>query len=330
MKNLGREEDVRSTSKAMADAPSWYLSIPERKTPWYLISLDYADGYVHWYDAGAGHRRVVCAGGIEGRGFAPDACPICAYTLELYQEAKRLEASGDSGRAKQVRERAGRIRAKAETHFKALRGERVLVKTKTGKVEAADFEVSEDDDESAVAAGIISLSKAQWEGLIGMRGDSSVPQIKTAEDFGNRVLWTSKESRKGSRGGKYSAVVWHADPQESDMPDFEIPEELLEMDLGDDFETNPEELEKVYALLSGQELEEPEDDEEVAMETDSAEDADDADLDDIEDDSDDEDGKDFKDDVPWDEDEEEEEPAPKKKSPPKKASTSRKSGKARM
>lgn len=328
MKSLGNQEDVQSTKKAMEQNPSWFLNIPDQKTPWYFISLDYADGFVHWYDVGGGARRTLCAGGLEGRGFDPDNCPICAYVLEQYQEAKRLEQEGDEAKAKQVRDRANRMRGKFEIHFKVIRGQRALVKTKTGKEWVADFDMS--DSDSSAGVGIISLSQAQFDGLIGMIKGPGTEFIENGEDLGNRILWTSKESRKGKKGGKYSAVVWSADEATSEMPEVEIPEELLEKDLGEDFVLDPEELEKVYTLISGQELEEPESDEAVALETDSDDDIDDADLDDIDDDDADNDDDYDSDDDDFEDDllDDDEEPSKKKSAPVKKpVPVSRKSGK---
>ena len=327
MKNLGRQEDVRETRTAMEDGGSnIFLKIPDHKTPWYLISLDYSDGFVHWYDAGSGRRRVVCTGGLEGQGFAPDHCPICAYVLELYQEAKRLEQEGDTAHAKQLRDRANNLRGKSEVHIKAIRGQRVLVKTKTGKQYIPDFETSDDSD---AAVGILSLSKAQWTGLTDLFLSGDNPNITSGDDLANRVLWTSKESRKGSTGNKYSAVVWTADEHESDMPDVEIPESILEYDLGGGFEVVEGDVEKVFSLISGQSVETVDADEAVALETDSVDTVSDADLDDLDDDvSDDA----FEDDIP------DEPPTRPAKNAPSTKSTrrpaerpdSRKSGKARL
>lgn len=336
MKSLRNQEDIKSTKDAVEQAPSWFLNIPDQKTPWYFISLDYADGFVHWYDSAGSARRVVCAGGVEGKGFATDTCPICAHVLELYQEAKRLNEEGDEARAKQVKDRANRMRAKMEVHFKVIRGQRTLLKTKTGKEWVADFDMSDEDGTSGV--GIISLSEAQFKGLIGLINGNGTEFIQSGDDLGNRVLWTSKESRKGKTGGKYSAVVWSADDHTSDMPEVEIPQELLDMDLGDDFKVNPEEVEKVYSLVSGQAIEEPEDDEDVDLDADSDDVVEDSDLDDLDDDEDpDDDDDDFDDDLPEGfDDEDDEEEAPRvKKSPPKAPARkpqvpARKSGRTRL
>jgi hypothetical protein len=312
MKSLSREEDVQSTVKAMEQAPSYFISIPDKKTPWYFINLDFADGFVHWYKAGGQPRRVVCSGGLEGKGFATSTCPLCIYVLELYQEAKRLDEEGEKAKAKQVRTRANDLHAKGEVQLKAIRGQRTLLKTKTGKEWIADWDV--EDEDSTVDVGIVSLSEAQFLGLKGMVKGDNTPFILVGDDLNKRVLWTSKEHRKGRSGGKYSQVVWDADKEESDMPEMEVDQELLDIDLRDNFVIDEEEVEKVFALVSGQEIEEVAEDEQVALEGDSEEVPENAELDDLPDDGDpDENAKEeeFKDDLPYPVPEEAPEPEPK-------------------
>jgi len=316
MKSLSREEDVQATKKAMEKAPSWFIGIPDKRTPWYFINLDYDDGFVHWYESGGLIRRVVCAGGLEGKGFATDVCPICAYVLELYQEKKRLKEEGEDAKSKQMNDRANRLHAKPEVQFKAIRGQRTLLKTKTGKEWIADWDT--EDEDSTAGCGIITLSEAQFSGLTAMINGEDTPFITVGDDLRKRVLWTKKESRKGRTGGKYSAVVWTADEEETEIPDMEIDQEFLDINLADNFIIDEEEVEKVYTLVSGQEIEEPSEDEEVELEEDSDEEPENADLDDLDEDEDpeaeaegEEEGE-FEDDLPDEEDEKEEkeEPAP--------------------
>jgi len=281
MKNLGRAEDVQSTLKVMAQIETYFIKIPDSKTPWYFLNLDYANGQVHWYKSGGQARRVVCAGGAEGRGFAINVCPLCAHVLELYKEAKRLVDEGDVGKAKQLKELANDLRAKPEVQFKVIRGQRTLLKTKTGKEWIADFDM--EDPESDAAVGIISLSESQFDLLQAMINGEDTPQITCGDDLGKFVLWTSKENRKNKKtGGKFTQVIWSVDKRPSDMPEVNVDQELMEMDLEDNFKIDTEEVNKVYTLISGQELEEVASDEEVELESDSSEDVADVDLDDIE------------------------------------------------
>jgi len=279
MKSLGSEADVESTQKAMEQAPSWFLKIPDKKTPWYFLSLEYADGYVHWYNAGGLDRRIVCDGGLEGKGFATDDCSLCAYVLELYQEAKRLKEEGHEGKAKAMKDRANKLHANAEVQFKAIRGQRTLMKTDDGKEWIADWDT--EDEDSSVDVGIITLSEAQFDGLTAMIKGEHTEFIKSGDDLGNRILWTSKEKRKNKSGRKYNAVVWDVDEKETEIPDLPVETELLDMDLRENFALDSEELAKVYELVSGQKVEETSEDEVVELEENTKETPTNADLDDL-------------------------------------------------
>jgi hypothetical protein len=290
MKSLGRDDDVKSSQKAMEQDSNFFISIPDAKTPWYLHSLDYAEGFVHWYDIGSGPRRTVCGGGIEHKGFATDDCPICAHVLSLYQEAKELMEEGGAKNetmAKKLKDRAFRIKGKYEVQFKAIRGQRTLIKTTHGgKVEKhyeADFGI--EDEDNTVAVGIISLSEPQYSALLHLIKGPDTPFIQTGTDLGKRVLWTQKVKRKG-KVSKYSVVEWTANEEEDERPEIEIPEELNELDLEKNFEIDMEELEKIANSLSGQEPDEVEEDEEVELEDDSDDEPENADLDDLPEDDD--------------------------------------------
>jgi hypothetical protein len=343
--SLGNAEDVKRTRDAAeSGGESRFLKIPDAKTPWYLLGLEYASYFSHWVEIGGMRRPVVCAGGLEGKGFATDECPICAHTLDLYNEAKELESEGDKDAAGKVRQKANDIRAKLNVVMKAAKGQYVLIKTKTGKKRVADWDM--EDSDSNVEVGLLNLSNAQWEGLTGMIGGEDTPFIESGEDLAKRVLWTKKESRKGKTGGKYSAVVWGAEEEEIDFPEeVEVDDELKEIDLDEFAKVNDEDIQKVMKFLTGEDSEDVDDDEEVDLEDDSDDSEIDLDEDDeedeapvkkktrkpaakkpikkvVEDDEDDEDPlDDFEDDIPeMDDDEEDEAPVRK----------TRKSGKRRV
>ena len=326
-KNLGNAEDVKKTTDSMEQSGSnLYLPIPDAKTPWYLLGLEYIDFFSHWYDGPTGVRSVVCAGGSDGGGFDTENCGICAYALELYQEAKRLRDEGNTALADKLKDKANRIRGKGSVVLKVIRGQYILVRDeKTGKKRReADFQLNSEDEDSSVEVGLLSLSEAQWKGLKGLVNGENTPFITSGDDLGKRVLYTKKERRKGNKS-KYTAVVWGAEEEETEMPDIEIPEELANLDLDSLAVIYFDEVSKVTAYLTGQNSEEPEEDEEVELEEDSPEEEepDDSYLDDMEDDdeSEEEDSDDFEDDIPYDEDddeEEEEEEPEEKKEPPKK------------
>jgi len=339
MKSLKRKEDVQSTQAAAEGGQSYFLSIPETRTPWFFMNLDYADGFVHWVDIGGQARRVVCAGGLEGKGFAPDACPICSHVVGLYQEAKELREEGHTAKADKLKNKANRMRAKLEVQFKVIRGgfeiERDPKTRKKTKVVSFDTE----DVDLDVAPGIIALSNSQFDGLTGLIKGEETPFIEVGDDLGTHYLVTTKERKKGRSGNKYSQVVWEAEEDEvSESPDVEIPKELAEINLEDNFQVDDEAISKVYGLLTGEESEDADDDEVVELEEDSVDEPDESYLDDVEgdddeveedDDDDDEDEEEDEDDevLEFEDDMPDEEPPKKKKASASKGASAKSTAK---
>lgn len=306
-KSLGNLDDIQSTSTAMeSGGQNLFLKIPDAKTPWFLLGIEYADFCLHWYEGPQGRRSVVCAGGIDGKGFSPDKCPICEHVLGLYQEGKRLRergGDGDQALGDKLKNRANDLRGKATVILKAIRGQYVLIKDSKGrKTQEADFELASDDSDSNVDVGFLSLSEAQWSGLTALIKGEHTEFIANGVDLCKRILFTRKEKRKG-RTTKYTAVVWGAEADEIEAPDIEIPKEVDEKDLDDFAVVDTAELDKVVAFLSGQGSEVLDDDEEVALDEDSDDsELTDSYLDDVEDDASGD--ADFEDDLPWEDDQE--------------------------
>lgn len=274
-KSLAKQEDIKNTSASMeSGGQNYFLSIPDAKTPWFLLGLEYTSFFTHWYESSQGGRRsVVCAGGPEGGGFAVDECGLCQHVLDLFQEGKALREDGSEDAGNSLKKKANGLKAKGQVVLKAVRGNLVLIKNpKTGeKYYEADFDL--DDEDSNAQIGLLSLSQAQWDGLIGLINGENTPFIRDGEDLGKRVLYTKKVSKKGkSTNSKYTQVVWSADEEESELPDIEIPEEIANLDLDDYGKIDEEELKKVLDYVTGEASEEVGDDEEVELESDSDDD----------------------------------------------------------
>ena len=321
-KSLGSAQDIQQTSASMeSGGQSLFLSIPDAKTPWRLLGLDYVSFFTHWYGGVQGQRSVVCAGGVDGGGFATDDCPICEHVLELYQEGKRLREDGDEIKGNKLKNKANDLRGKASVVVKAIRGQYVLYKDpKTGKkVQEADFEIDDDNEDSNVEIGLLSLSQAQWDGLIGMINGENTSFITDGADLAKHVLFTKKERRKG-KTTKFTAVVWGAEKEETDLPDIEIPKEVAEVDLDELAVIDTDEVQKVADFLNGQSSEDVDDDEEVETIDDDSDDddVDDSYLDDVDDDEEEDPGEDDEDEIQELDETEVKKPAPRKKASAKK------------
>lgn len=334
MKSLGSKDDVTASRDAVQESEGrTYLGIPDSRTPWYILSLDYVDGFNHWVNIPGGRReKVVCMGDpVEDGDWAPDDCLICARRLEMYDMVKELTGKA----ATDLKKEANDMRAKHEVHLIAIRGVRILTKDAKGqKRYVADFDL--EDEESTTEVGVMTLTHAQWVSLTDLVDDENIEHIKDGEDLANRILWTEK--KKKNKKNRFKEVFWTAEKRKSEPPC-----ELPDLDISEDFEQDAEKTQKVYDLLINSDNEGVGEDEEVDMEEDSYdEDIDDDYLADVEDEVDEESYEDdeieeepeeveheeFEDDIPGEDEIEDdepeviEEPEPKPKPKPRTRSTS--------
>lgn len=320
VKDLGKADDIQESLDSLESRGGQFLRMPEGKTPIYILNSEYSDGYVHWVKTAEGNQRIICAGGLEGKGFAPDECGICKYVAELYQRAKKIESKhGENDDVKSLRRIAGRTRAKYEAHFLAVKGELVKEKQKDGsKRSVPDF------DEGQV--GILTFTRQQFEDFISLRKSEEFPFMKDGNDLVNRVILVDKKKRGGS---DFATSKFIPSKHVTDPPDVEYEED--DFDLDEAFAADEQQVERAVEYLRSGKVE-SDDDEDVELE-DEEEDEDEEEeeevsddfLNDVEDEeeeeeeeaSDDEEEDDFEDDTPG---EEEEEP-PKKKTSSKRRST---------
>lgn len=335
VRSLDNEEDVRSSQGMGESAGSNRLKIPERKTPWYLLSGDYVDGFAHYVETDeGGFMRVACHGGAEGGGFAPQDCPLCKQVMGMYRKAKALRNLGKEKAADKLKNAANQMKAKYEAKFVAVRGSMVVERNSDGKkvwVPEFDFNPQEADDTAVV--GILSLTHAQFKNLTGLKDDESVPHVKSGHDLLNRVIYSEKKSTTGRGKQQFKEVHWSAATRKSDppeIPDFDITADEYRID--DQFVISDDDMKKVMTAIAGEVIDDPDDDRESDDDTNEAFLKEDAAEEEevVEDDEEEvvekkprkvkkEADEDFLDDIPYDEEEEEEE-KPKR----------RKSGKARL
>ncbi len=339
VKSLGNRDDVKSSREAVSDQSGQaFLKIPEKRTPFYLLDLEYRDGFAHWVELPNGRKtRVVCTGELDKGGFDPDNCPICEHVMNMYKDAKTLRDEDQDAKADKLKKRANDMRGKYEAHFIAVKGEREIVREGGKKKVVANFDA--DDSEADVEVGILALSHSQFEKLTGLIDNDEVPHVKSGEDLGNRIIWSKKEKKAGKgKGQTFTEVSWTADTKKTPKPEIEYDSESEELNTAHDFEMDISAIKKVFAQLTGGDAD---DDEDVDMAEESG-DVDDDFLDDTIDDAEpeevddddllddvDEDPMDFEDDLLDDDDEDDEVPPPKKKKAPAKRVV-KKSGRAKL
>jgi hypothetical protein len=181
MSNLGNDKDVRGTLSALEGGGNFFRL---QKGINYVAILDaeYAEEFVHFVKVQGKTRKVACLGGLEGKGFAPEACPICKQVLAFYEEAQELAKGGDEGEADIVKKKGNRLRAVYQAYFQVANGEPLKVLEKGKRVMRADFEKFDG------VAKVLPLSDARFKAIVSLIHSDEHSEIESGEDLVGRVL----------------------------------------------------------------------------------------------------------------------------------------------
>lgn len=236
-KDFTNQNDVAETKKATKDNGK-YIRIEEGKTPIYLLSSKYEDGFAHWIRLPSGDRlRLPCAGGSEGQGYAPDDCPMCDFMNDQFALARSLEGGGRFQAAKELKKQTNELRAKFEVYFIAAKGELVVDSIVDGKKKfKADFEDAQ--------VGFLAFTKKQWEDLLAIPAQHQ--HISGTADLLNRYIIFDKRKRGDD---EWNTIEFVPAPKPTPKPEVEWDEE--ELDLSSIFEVDMDQLIKAVAVLKG-------------------------------------------------------------------------------
>lgn len=241
-KQLDNEKDLEESRKATEGGNSNFIKIETGLTPIYIMSKNYEEGFAHWVQL-PGHSKkskVSCKGGLAGKGFAIDICPICDEVLRLFNEGKEYRANDDEAEADALKKKGNENKARYSVELIVAKGELVNVR-KNGKViKEADF-TTEDSK-----VGVLALSEAQFHSLLDLKGSEDYPFIKTFKDLYNRIIVIDKKKR-----GKdiMESVVWKPMSKPSEPPDLEWNEE--DFNIAADFEIDETKIKQVMKYLVG-------------------------------------------------------------------------------
>lgn len=183
MSNLGNKEDVQKSEAASERAGGLdFIKLDQTVNFVCVVSADYADGFFHFLSRGKGAKSILCKAGLEGRGFAPDECPLCAESLEHYNQSKELKKAGDEGGMELEKKKGNNLRAQYQMFLHAVKGDAIWMKDKKGnKVQKADFDGVE-------KVGIWSLTDHQKKLLLSLIDDPKYSQIEDGDDLVGVVL----------------------------------------------------------------------------------------------------------------------------------------------
>jgi len=87
--SLDNEDDVKKSQEEGGGGRS-FIKV-EKKTFIRLYSKDFNAEYSHILKLESGWTNIVCLGGTEGKGYAPEKCPICARAKKHWDNIKKLK-----------------------------------------------------------------------------------------------------------------------------------------------------------------------------------------------------------------------------------------------
>jgi len=249
-KSLLNEKDIRDTNKLSKQDSGRYVKFNDGKTPFFIISPVYHDGFVHWVQLPNGdNKKVACypepdpSNSKASAGYNPKMCPVCAVIQEQAKEWRALEMSGRNRASKELKERNRRLSSKYEMSLLVAVGEMVYSHG-SGNSRKMSIDMSEP------TVGILNLTRRQKDRLLGLCGSPQYPYMNDYRDLFNRVILAKKEK---------VTVDWSDTPVDdltfipakkpSNAPEVEYDTE--EYDVSTDFEFDLENSKKIMALYTG-------------------------------------------------------------------------------
>ncbi len=196
-RSLDSEEDISGSVEDSSSYDSSYVKLETGPNPIVILVRSYSDGYKHWIELPDGSTAVVvCAGGLEGKGFAPDECSLCKLAQSNYKRGKELRNRGNKKEGNALKDEGNNIRANYSATFVVAKGQLVIERIKGKKVKLPDFEGAE--------IGLLSLSQKQYKDLVGLRDDDDYKFIESGADLLHRTLMFIKT--KKSPKSRYETV----------------------------------------------------------------------------------------------------------------------------
>lgn len=214
-------------------------------TVW-ILSRNHEYGQVHWIEGDNDKpKRVVCGGGAENQGWAPDECQLCDYVRGLYAAARETQNKRE---ADGYKAQAARMKAKFEATFIAVKGDIVKTRFKAPGGGYKDMMVPTFDTEDSFV-GLLSLSYAQYKSFVGLVKEDTYPFITGLDNLLDRPLVFEKKQRGNDRFKTVHCRPGSRTPQE--IPDLEWDEESFTSQLVSLYEVNHENIASVVARLEG-------------------------------------------------------------------------------
>jgi len=227
VQDLGNQEDVSEalTASERKSSGEDFIKLDEKITFAAIITPKFAAAFEHWVllsPKRGSARKVTCLGGTKGRGYAPDACPVCARAMKHYAKKKELLEEGDKRGAEEQNKLGNGIRARQRVYYIGVAFPKLVERVNGKVVSKPDLESLESKD-SEITPKILALTDAQNKKLLSLIGEH--PYIKTGTDLIGRVLKFKKKDVEGSDYPQIDSITpgeeVSIEVDEDELPDLE-------------------------------------------------------------------------------------------------------------
>ncbi len=249
MAKLSSAEDRQEAESAVDSSKGNIIKIEDGHNWIILLEEDFEQGFIHWVLIGDKTTRRVCAGGLEGNGWAVDECDLCSLAKDQYDIKKQAKTDGDKGLVKEYNDKGNQLRANYCAIFKAIK---LGTKLKQGKNKKTGKPMKRYvPDIESVQVGKLSLTHAQLKKVFKLievdeeTGDYPFDFISNGEDLINRPLDFLKKKDDKKLYSELQTIT----PMKKTI-EFEIVEEDIP-DISEEFEFT-DDLDKIVALYNGE------------------------------------------------------------------------------
>jgi len=252
--DLGNEKQVdESWERAGKDdeySPD-FIQIDKGRNYVALASKKLEEGYGHFIETNGMKTFIPCEAGIEGEGYAPRKCKVCALANKIYKIASTFKDS-DKNMEKIWKNKASEIKASLAYIFLGVKGREIteMKKNKKGKnveKKSAIFTTEPDDDGNTFPLPVqkLRISKKHWAGMKQFILDPEVTHIKKASDLVKYIINFYKEG--ATKQNQYGKIV----PKITSIKaNLELSKDQLEQ-----LKLKEKDLAKYFGLLDSKEVE---------------------------------------------------------------------------
>ncbi len=250
MAKLSSAEDRQEAESAVDNSKGNIIKIEDGHNWIILLEEDFEQGFIHWVPIGEEKTaRRICAGGLEGNGWAVDECDLCSLAKDQYDIKKAAKVDGDKALVKEYNDKGNQLKANYSAIFKAIK---LGTKLKQGKNKKTGKPMKRYvPDIESVQVGKLSLTHSQLKKVFKLieideeTGDYPYDFISNGEDLINRPLDFLKKKGDKKLYSELQTITPMKKTIEFEIAEEDIPDISSEFDFTDD-------LDKIIALYNGE------------------------------------------------------------------------------